>query len=321
MRYFGHFSIVAIVCLISIGCAPMTQPPRETFTFDYAPETEAPPGSADVTFALVGTQFVVTSNNPQSMSPQQSMFPQPSQQPPLIFLQLASNMTQDLQEVLTARGYGIRGYFDTLDGMIYPDKEGSDLILTAKIKFRVHGNTVRYTQDRAKPLAAGCGCSAPILMLLLASRDSYKYDPARPVLSGLGFMVLVIAGSFWLIPSDFVPAGHVEISSEVILEAYEGLTNEVMWTKKIPIPASTIEPKAVLRGKSGRRDAREYREYLEQITWQELMKIDNKFYSDMGKAFEGQYDKILSQIYTYLDPREMTIVKNQAMELRKRKVY
>lgn len=321
MRYFSHFSIAAIACLISIGCAPITQPPRETITFDYAPETEAPPGSADVTFAIVGTQFIVTSNNPQSMSPQQSMFPQPSPQPPLIFLQLASNMTQDLQEVLTARGYGIRGYFDTLDGMIYPDKEGSDLILTAKVKFRVHNNTVRYTQDRSNPLAAGCGCSVPIIFLLLRDYDSYKYEPTGPVLAGIGWMGIMFAASFWLIPGDFVPAGHVEISSEVILEAYEGLTNEVMWSKKIPIPASTIEPKAVLRSKGGWRGAREYREYLEHITWQELMKIDNKFYSDLVRAFEGQYDKVLSQIYTYLDPREMAIVKNQAMELRKRKVY
>ncbi|RKU33314.1 hypothetical protein C6496_22450 [Candidatus Poribacteria bacterium] len=109
-----------------------------------------------------------------------------------------------------------------------------------------------------------------------------------------------------------MPEGHVIISSEVTLETYEGLTNEIMWSKKIPIPPFSVSPKAIQRGR---------RNNFDQITWQELMKVDNKFYSDMGRAFESQYDKILSQIYTYLDPREMEIVKNQAMELRSRKVF
>lgn len=308
MRYFWQFSIVAIACLISIGCAPITQPPRETITFDYTPTTEAPPGSADVSFAIVGTQFVVTSNNPQNMSPQQSIL-LPSDPMPFLFRRLVSNMTKDLEEVLAARGFNIKGSFPTLDEMIYPDKEGSDLILTAKVKFRVNRNTIRYTQDMTKPLGAACGLSFPILLLMRANYDDYKYNPTGAVLTALGYMVLATAGSFWVIPGDFVPDGQVQVSSEISLEAYEGLTNEIMWSKKIPIPAFTIKPQNKLRKKP------------DQTTWQELMKIDNKFYSDMGRAFEGQYDKILNQIYIYLDPREMAIVKNQAMELRRRKVY
>ena len=48
---------------------------------------------------------------------------------------------------------------------------------------------------------------------------------------------------------------------------------------------------------------------------------DNKFHADLGHALKKQYDEILNKIYIYLDPREIAIVKNQAMELRKRKVY
>ena len=309
MQYFWQLSIVAaIACLISIGCAPVTQPPREIITFDSAPETEAPPGSADVTFAIVGTQFVIASNYQQGMFPEQNMVLQPSQQPPLLFLQLASNMTKDLEEVLTARGYGIRGYYDTLDEMIYPDKEGSDLILRAKIKFRANTSGIRYERDLKKVLLPGSGCGFAAFSLALVS----SRNPAYSAGIALGYTVLFLGGVFVFLPKDFVPAGHFEISSEITLEAYEGLTNEIMWSKRIPIPPFTVEPKAVLRGE---------RENLEQITWQELMKVDNQFYSEIGRAFESQYDKILSQIYTYLDPREMAIVKNQAMELRERKVY
>ena len=308
MRYFWLFSTVTIVCLISIGCAPITQPPRETITFDYTPTTEALPSSADVNFAIVGTQFVITSDNPQNMSLQQMQqrILLPSDPMPFLFRQLVNNMTKDLEEVLVARGFDIKGSFSTLDEMIYPDKEGSDLILTAKVKFRVDSNTIRYTQDRTRPFIVGGACSVPIFLVLLAGNAD---DPAGAIGSALAFMVLAVGGAFWVAPGDFVPDGQIQVSSEIDLEAYEGLTNELMWTKRIRIPEFTIKPQSKLRIKP------------DQTTWQELMKIDNKFYSDMGKAFEGQYDKILSQISTYLDPREMAIVKNKAMELRKKKVY
>ena len=308
MRNFCPFFILIVICLISTGCAPIAQPPRDTITFDYTPTTEALPGSADVNFAIVGTQFVVASTHQSGMFPQQNMLLQSSQQPPLLFLQLATNMTKDFEEVLTARGYGIRGYYDTLDEMIYPDKEGSDLILTAKIKFRADTSGIQYKRDLKNALRAGggCGCLVSIANLIVLR------DLRVAIGSGFLYTLAGFGGAFVFLPKDFVPAGHVEISSEVTLEVSEGLTNEIMWSKRIPIPPFTVEPKAVLRGK---------RENLEQITWQELMKVDNRFYSDMGRAFESQYDKILSQVYTYLDPREMAIVKNQAMELRKRKVY
>jgi hypothetical protein len=51
------------------------------------------------------------------------------------------------------------------------------------------------------------------------------------------------------------------------------------------------------------------------------MKHINAFHSQVGLALVAQYDDIGNKIYGYLDPREMAIVKNQAMELRKRKVY
>lgn len=306
MRYFWQFSAISVACLVLTGCAARySQPPRETITFDYAPEREAPPGSADVTFGIVGVQFVITSTTQPSMSPQQNMILPPEPPPPL-FLQLVNNMTRDFEEILTARGYGIKGSFQTLDEMIYPDKEGSDLILTAKIKFKADTSGFRYKKDTTTALYAGCGCAIPVTILLLASNND---EQGSALLAGVGFAALSIGGMAMVLPDKFVPAGQVSVSSEIDLEAYEALTNELMWSKKIPIPPFTVAPKAVLSQNLGR------------VSWQQLMKVDNGFYSDLGSAFEVQYDKILDQIHTYLDPREMEIVKNQAMELRKRKVY
>ena len=53
----------------------------------------------------------------------------------------------------------------------------------------------------------------------------------------------------------------------------------------------------------------------------EFLQHENKFYSDVGHALQSQYADILKGIYDYLDPREMDMVKNQSLELRKKKVY
>ena len=58
MRDFCQFFLVTVMCLVVIaGCGLPAMPPREPITFDYVPETEAAPGSADVTFVVVGTQL------------------------------------------------------------------------------------------------------------------------------------------------------------------------------------------------------------------------------------------------------------------------
>ena len=85
--------------------------------------------------------------------------------------------------------------------------------------------------------------------------------------------------------TGFTPSGRVQVGSEVELEAYEGLTGELMWSKRIPIPRLEVIPKAIQKKNLG------------EITYQELMEIDNKFYSDLGHLFEAQYDNIGNKIY------------------------
>ena len=310
MRY--SLVIIVVVCFISIGCASsIVQPPRETVTFDYAPKTEASPGSADVNFGLVGVQFVIISPTSQlGIPPQASGIVTPELPPPL-FLQLVSNMTRDFEEVLTARGFGIKGSFETFDEMIYPDKEGSDLVLTARVKFSADTSRIGYKPNFQKSVYGGCGCSGLFSLVSLTAASSGHVNPRlMGVVAGGGLVLGILSATvFHTVMPEFVPVGSVVVSSEINLEAYESLTKELMWSKKIPIPPFTVQPKVILRKKPN------------LITWQRLMEIDNEFYSNIAKAFENQYEKTLNQIYTYLDPREMAIVKNQAMELRKRKVF
>ena len=309
MRYFWQFSIAAVVCFIITGCAGRyAQPPRETVTFDYVPTAEAPPGSADVTFAIVGAKFIAPTVYQQAMSSQQGIVPPSAAPPPLLFQELVSNMTKDFGEVLTSRGFTVKGSYPTLDKMIYPDKEGSDLILTAQVKLSADTNSIRYTGKTGQIILTGCVLTPIALAALISSAVTPK-EGDQKVLLLIGVPLLGAAWMSGLNSVGVIPSGEVQFGCEVELEAYEGLTGELMWSKKIPIPSFTAMPKATIRKDPG------------LITWQQLMEIDNKFYSDIGRVLETQYDEILKQIYVYLDPREMAIVKNQAMELRKMKVY
>ena len=308
MRYLWQFSIVIVVCFIITGCASRyVQPPRETITFDYVPKAEAPPGSADVTFAIVGTKFIAPTIHQQMMLLQQGVVLPSTSPPPLLFQKLVNNMTSDFEEVLTARGFTVRGSYRTLDEMIYPDKEGSDLILTAQVKFSADTSEIEYGANTPKFIG---GCLLGTLgegFFIAAGVTPKSSDQVALVILGTSSLI-----GTWIMNSNspnFLPSGAVQIGCEIELEAYEGLTGEIMWTKRIPVPSFTVVPKAGLSENPG------------PVTWQQLMKIDNKFYSDIGRVLEMQYDKILNQIYTYLDPREMAIVKNQAMELRERKVF
>ena len=118
---------MAMISVFSAGCTPVNiepEPPRTIVNFDYTPPSEAIPGSADATFAVVGTKF---------------------ETPISLFKTFASNMTKDFGEIVTARGFGVRGPFMTYDDMTYSDKEGSDLVLTAEVEFSSDISQIQYS--------------------------------------------------------------------------------------------------------------------------------------------------------------------------------
>ena len=122
MRYSTLYCgiVVVLTYIVLAGCAVHVEPepPRAIITFDYSPP-ETTPGSANLTFAVVGAEIVGgTYGNPIPL-----------------FQTFASNMTKDFGEILTARGFSFKGPFQNYDIMTYSDKEGTDLILTAEVEF------------------------------------------------------------------------------------------------------------------------------------------------------------------------------------------
>ena len=262
-------SIIAIICVfVLVGCAAKTaELPRETIVFDYTPESEAASGSANVTFAVVGTQLV------KPAQPEQMQLP--SHPPGPLFVDFATTITKDFMEVLGAKGFGVRGPFKTYNDMVFPDKEGSDLILTAEVLFDVD-HSIQLSQ--------------PFLLALLSSKTR---------------------------PAPYRIVGTATVKCDVNLVVSESLTNERMWIKSI-----SIEPFTIPLESYHMYQKQDLSEQFEKYgTIEMILKNENKFHADFGHALKARYKEILGKIYTYLDPREMTIVKNQSLEIRKRKVF
>lgn len=158
MQNFWQFFLSAVICFVVFaGCAPKSaDTPRETFTFDYTPSIEAPPGSANVTFAVVETQFGTPIQQPiqsitfwtgsRSWGYQQNVMQISSRAPIPLFEDFATTMTKDFMEILGAHGFAVKGPFKTYDQIMHPDKEGSDLVLTAEIKFDLDDREFRWIQ-------------------------------------------------------------------------------------------------------------------------------------------------------------------------------
>ncbi|MFZ5804572.1 MAG: hypothetical protein ACOY7U_06940 [Acidobacteriota bacterium] len=99
--------------LIAIACASSTPTATYSPVFDYTPPAGTAPASRSLTFALVGAQY---------------------RSPVQFFQRFGAKMASDLQEILAARGYTVRGPFRTYDEMTFPDKKGSDLVLQPELE-------------------------------------------------------------------------------------------------------------------------------------------------------------------------------------------
>jgi len=123
--FFRTWMPAGIALVLLSGCAT-TGTQRYTPNFDYSPPKEAKPAAANVTFAVVGGSY------PESIP---------------LFQQFNQNMSQDFFEILTARGYTVRGPFHTYDDITFPDKKGSDLILIPELQINPDASSLKWDQS------------------------------------------------------------------------------------------------------------------------------------------------------------------------------
>ncbi|HET7437106.1 MAG TPA: hypothetical protein VFN10_20515 [Thermoanaerobaculia bacterium] len=174
-----RYSWIAGFALALLSSCATTGVQRYTPSFDYTPSKEVKPAAANITFGVVNASY-----------------PEPIP----LFQQFGQNMSQDFFEILTARGYTVRGPFRTYDDITFPDKKGSDLILMPELQIRGDASRIKWEQ----------GFGAALLGAMVGSNAGYSAK------------------------------GDIVFSGRVNLVLAESLSREKMWTKSIDIPPLTV---------------------------------------------------------------------------------
>lgn len=122
-----------VLALLFLACATQeritTGTPLVIPDFDFSPPSSVAPGSAELKIALFEPiypeNFVYSNKSP--------------------FKQFRSSMGNDFEEILTARGYILKGPYEEYDLMTYSDKTECELGLSADIKLNIDQTSGGWT--------------------------------------------------------------------------------------------------------------------------------------------------------------------------------
>lgn len=118
------------IFFVSSSSQKKSTTPLMSPNFDYSPPTTVPSGSAGVKLALF--QPVFSSN-----------FLYSNQSP---FKDFRRAMGNDLEELISARGYIIKGPYEIMDQMVYADKKECELGVFVEIDLKLHENSGGWRQ-------------------------------------------------------------------------------------------------------------------------------------------------------------------------------
>jgi hypothetical protein len=88
-----------------------------TPNYNWSPKSSSPPGSANITIALIEPNYLISWDG---------YIPEP-------FYSYRESIEADFLELLTEKGFTVRGPFRSRDEMVYSDKENCEIALTLAI--------------------------------------------------------------------------------------------------------------------------------------------------------------------------------------------
>jgi len=136
-RSFNGIALFAIITTVLMACTPAkptasaTQQQKIVPKFDYSPKVTSKVGSSNITIALV---------SPTYGDPQLSMNP---------FEDMRKSMANDFEELLTSKGFKVRGPFNQIGEMLYNDKQNSDFIFLVDIDLNFKNIDRKYKVESA----------------------------------------------------------------------------------------------------------------------------------------------------------------------------
>lgn len=185
--------------------AATTSAPR-TARFDYAPTACAAPASMKLTLAIIaptwqqqaGTEATkasatLTTATGSGVTDMQTRF--------------KNALREDFLELVTCRGLTTRGPFANFDAMVFPDRDGSNLLLEPVIESTM-GLVAVTRVARCKGFLGKAACSMD-----------------------------AVAGST---PTSYTINGTIQLGGRITLTLREPLSNTRMWTKSIEMPSDRV---------------------------------------------------------------------------------
>lgn len=157
--------------------------------FDFSPPSRAQAGSTNIAIAMVKPSYV--GKNPE-------YFVNP-------FNEMAVNMASDFDELLTAKGFTIRGPFGSRDEMTYNDKLNSGFIMEIGIELNPQYNR-RYIRTAHSPSFAE---------LILDKNAPTTYTNKM--------------------------VGQVTLGGNLVIKAKSAQYGELLWTKSIALEPASFE--------------------------------------------------------------------------------
>ncbi len=176
---------------------------RRQPTFDFTPPDVSDAGSAEVGF-LVTNATISTELDSYTLGG----YGEAQNHPPM-FRIFARNMASDFEEILVARGYPVRGPFGSFQAIPFPDRDASDLVLTADVRLV----------------------------------PEFEQLTVKEYVGGLDALTTVLGGSRSG-PTECLVSGTLEIQARITLRIAESVTNELMWTRSIDLGSvkADLEP-------------------------------------------------------------------------------
>lgn len=183
-----------ILCLPFSGCTPTktasaTAPPvqRIPARFDFSPPSRAQVGSTNITIAIVKPTYV--GKNPEYYVPP--------------YNEMAASMGNDFEELLTAKGFTMRGPFGSRDEMVYNDKVNSSFVFEIGIELNPQYNRKKTTISKTN-WGAMLNKNAP------AATYTYKVS------------------------------GEITLSGNLVINAKSSQYGELIWKKNIALEPSSF---------------------------------------------------------------------------------
>ena len=122
--------IVIVVLIIGLSCGSRKgssqktpPPPIKVAQFDYTPPEYTRTDSTKVAVILIRPFYLSGRKSGMLSLP--------------IFKDFSDKMGIDFEEAMTARGFTLKGPFNSIDEVVYSDKKSSDLLLTIEIDLSV----------------------------------------------------------------------------------------------------------------------------------------------------------------------------------------